>query len=88
MSANPAAQGRHYNQREYQEYADLFKKVWLEGHPEVQAALAEAGKDGATAAQVLEEEYWCGFSDCCISRQCCTWRASCAVSVDRPSTSV
>ena len=52
------AQGRHYNQQEYQEYANLFKEVWLDGHPEVQAAIAEAGKDGAAAARVLEEEYW------------------------------
>ena len=55
-------QGRRYNQREYQQYADLFKEVWLDGHPEVQAAISKAGKDSAAAARVLEEEYWCGLT--------------------------
>lgn len=52
-------QGREYDQREYQEYAQLFREAWLEGHPEVQVALAEAGGDAMAEARVLEAEYWC-----------------------------
>ena len=70
ISINHAVQGRHYSQREYQEYADLFKEVWLDGHPEVQAAIAKAGKDGTVAARVLEEEYWCAVSIAWVSGQC------------------
>ena len=73
-----AAQGRHYNQREYQEYANLFKEVWLDGHPEVQAAIARAGKDGTAAARVLEEEYWCAISIVGVSTGVCRGRAACA----------
>ena len=52
-------QGREYSQQGYKDYAKLFKEAWLDGHPEVQVALAEAGNGTAAQARVLEAEYWC-----------------------------
>jgi len=54
-------QGRQYTQQEYKQYASLFKEAWLDGHPEVQVALLEAGEGAAAQARVLEAEYWWAF---------------------------
>ena len=60
-------QGRKYSQGEYKEYARRFQDAWLDGHPEMQVALAEAGDDTAARARVFEAEYWYALPAVCTA---------------------